>query len=240
MDFLLQRDGFSLKWERGCEREAGALQKASHRENQKLPVPVYKLTLIAALTINTFYLNANLSFLEKEWLWIRFSTLLWSLFRLLDHYQMFLCLWTSYVQSNELKSNSSAIATWNQKGLQRQTPPATYLCPQSALLQLKPLKLGTRFREFLFVHSSRKCQNRSGNPLPLLPGPGSQLHNKNRGINASVAGRPSPGLRTTEIKDQDKEDAAEATAKRFRSFGLEVSVWPCSHSEKEQPPNSQC
>lgn len=43
---------------------------------KKLPVPVYKLTLIAALTINTFYLNANLSFLEKEWLWIRFSTLL--------------------------------------------------------------------------------------------------------------------------------------------------------------------
>lgn len=90
------------------------------------------------------------------------------------------------------------------------------------------------------AQSSRKCQNRSGNPLPLLPGPGSQLHNKDRGINTSVAGRPSPGQQTTEIKDQDKEDAAEATAKRFRSFGLEVSVWPCSHSEKEQPPNSQC
>jgi len=44
------------------------------------------------------------------------------------------------------------------------------------------------------------------------------------GINTTVAGRPSPGQRTTEIKDQDKEDAAEAMAKKFRSFGLEVST----------------
>lgn len=39
MDFLLQRDGFSLKWELGCEREADALQKASHWENQKVACP---------------------------------------------------------------------------------------------------------------------------------------------------------------------------------------------------------
>lgn len=59
-------------------------------------------------------------------------------------------------------------------------------------------------------------------------------------INTTVAGCPSPGQWTMEIKDQDKEDAAEATAKKFWSFGLEVSTWPCCHSEKEQPPNSQC
>jgi len=45
-------------------------------ENEKLPVPISTLTLTAALTINSFYLNANLGFPEKEWLWIRFSRLL--------------------------------------------------------------------------------------------------------------------------------------------------------------------
>lgn len=47
-----------------------------HQENEKLPVPVSKLTLTAALRINTSYLNTSLSCLGKEWLWIRFSRLL--------------------------------------------------------------------------------------------------------------------------------------------------------------------
>lgn len=51
-----------------------------HWENEKLPVPVSKLTLTAALIINTSHLNANLRFQGKEWLWIRFGRLLKSLF----------------------------------------------------------------------------------------------------------------------------------------------------------------
>lgn len=45
------------------------------------------------------------------------------------------------------------------------------------------------------------------------------------GINTTVAGCPLPGTANYgDREDQDKEDAAEATAKKFRSFGLEVST----------------
>lgn len=72
---------------RAQDGSCDALPRASHWENGKLPVPVSKLTVTAALMINATYLNARLSFLEKEWLWIGFSGLLKSLFGFLDHHQ---------------------------------------------------------------------------------------------------------------------------------------------------------
>lgn len=60
------------------------------------------------------------------------------------------------------------------------------------------------------------------------------------GLTQRSWGVPFLGQWTMESKDQDKEDAADAMAKKFRSFGLEVSTRACCHSDKEQPPNSQC
>lgn len=45
-----------------------------------------------------------------------------------------------------------------------------------------------------------------------------------RRFNTAVMGCPSPGQQITEMKDQRKEDTEKATAKKFRSFGLEVST----------------
>lgn len=53
-----------------------------------------------------------------------------------------------------------------------------------------------------------------------------QHSNVQRDLTRRSQGIPFPGQRNMEIKDQDKEDVAEATAKKFRSFGLEVSTWP--------------
>lgn len=81
---------------RAQDGSCDALPWASHWENEKLPVPISKLTLIAALMISATYFNASLGFLDKEWLWIRFGGLLKSLFGFLDHHQTS-CLRTPYV-----------------------------------------------------------------------------------------------------------------------------------------------
>jgi len=49
-------------------------------------------------------------------------------------------------------------------------------------------------------------------------------HTENSRIKANVTGCPPQGQRAAQIRAPDKEDAADATAKRFRSFGLEVST----------------
>lgn len=105
--------------------------------------------------------------------------------------------------------------------------------PPSAL----PQQLRTQFKEFAFAPQETSEWTWKSTTTPTRS---RHSHTRTQSrINRTVTGCPSLGQRTTEIKDQDKEDA-ETTAKKFRSFGLEVSTWPCCHSEKEKPPNSQC
>lgn len=133
-----------------------------------------------------------------------------------------------------LKSNSPATPMGSLQVLGNSDSPLMISSSPSALLQ----QLGTQLKEFAFAPQETSEWTWQSPTTPT------RFHHSHArtysGINTTVTGCPSLGQWTMEIKDQDKEDAAETTAKKFRSFGLEVSTWPCCHSEEEQPPNSQC
>lgn len=80
----------------------------------------------------------------------------------------------------------------------------------------------TRFRE-LVSFCARKLAKGAGNPQPPLPGPGGSGTATCSGIERDGR-RPLPGQRNAGITEQDREDVAEATAKKLGSFGLEVST----------------